>query len=1528
MHSQTAVPILELRRHSVSAAFIPDKKENVSDNLAFVYSLTAREKQSPQKTSSAKNADKSSLRSTTSEANVARSNNLSKYSSESSERTAVRLTAAQKLAVEIRKQDTQSTREPYKYPVPIDFRTSVLGSGKEMYLPQFQQLQQASYDAVAAAPPSPRFQTKRPQIDPHSSSAMSNVSLGTLDVRHKKLGDEYAYALVQEAVRVVGLGASSDDKSSIPSVPVDEKMKSMLAGVYSTSITSQAKNEDEEAYFDLSKPLALTCPVAHPLRTLCLRDNRLTDVGITRILQCLQGHTSFASTINANSASVGSATRAVRMDRERKCEIKAEVAMRTLTTLDLSENNMRRKGAYELSQLLRITPAMKRLQLSKMNIGDSALRCFFMADEALGESVSGTEQGPRVGSTLDEASLAIAPIGSIQLLPGDHLPLPGSLTLAIIDLSNNKIGDYGCSPLATLIKHTQALQELNLSWNEIKDKGAVLLAAAVGSNQTLQKLDISWNAIGTKSEVNRCVAKALSDMLAQNATLLHLDLSQNQLTTTDCAVISVGLAANHSIMGLHMTGNGGSLDAYGHLVPDAEPWPLESGHVATRIIGENFQTKDRQLRRLGGHDSPTTSPAKASKQSHARTSDETAGKWHLRNSCWVCGGFREHKFEYTLTQKSIRAILSATTPGSQSAPTTVIVPSRVSTTVADAQFTNGVENTSESNFCKEEVFLPMEIPASFPRTISVQLVTSFDKWVGEEMGRADHTSSVLQEKLKADVHYPVANLNLKGNQLSVDVDDHRACTRSASQFAFSEHKARKDSAESAVAAATNTTKTLKDAENMKTKGVKAVTVKTPKEQSTPRPPPGSPTKRTGRRTIKKRPTMRDPHVASITPEAFRAKIALLSQTQGGLAKNAMHNDEFGVSLRDAPSDISETHIDAALKQSCSHDAYDYGIDECDNLFAYNGGDTNPSNASEDDSDSLKVFGGHGTRKSTRVPQGNKRRPKYELHRMVPPGVHYYAICINGGELTFDPFKPHVRTARLVELGLYVPPAVHLPPFVNKISIEAPTEDEILQGVEALFTPVCKPRTKNLDAAVDMAPWTFKDSLFYHHAAKHEAPYIGRCFAKDWSYMRASKGKVQSDVDAVQSMLRKYYTLACAVFVHYAALYSTEVYFLGIGAFNEFIQRTKMIDGEQGGTRRTVLAASTNADETLGAGQGNTGVPGPVSTESSVYSGRASTLNGTCTRTEVELIFVSACITGPKHEVNTKRALKRFQFLDCLISIANVKYIKSGKCTSLAIALEQLMKDHVLAWAEREKPPLMRNVETQEDEDFNPLVAAGDDGSNALKGLIVGEPLAQAGASFRLRFLYTKECDQMLRRYLPQLQRIFSRFSGEENTPIEEKTMSFKEWTTFTDTARLLTEEFLTERMSKLVYVRSKILYEDCFDDSNSFKKVTFLEFLEIVVRAAYAMHLEKLQILRNKSLTEKGSGMGTRSNSTAGLVRNITFSTLSNNNAPDIQSGVLHMVSDAHDPKASVMDLPSEEDAVNGVQDFLYMIELISKKRV
>jgi hypothetical protein len=401
--------------------------------------------------------------------------------------------------------------------------------------------------------------------------------------------------------------------------------------------------------------------------------------------------------------------------------------------------------------------------------------------------------------------------------------------------------------------------------------------------------------------------------------------------------------------------------------------------------------------------------------------------------------------------------------------------------------------------------------------------------------------------------------------------------------------------------------------------------------------------------------------------------------------------------------------------------------------------------------------------------------------MVPPGVHFFAVSIDDGPITFDPFQPHVSTASLVAHGLKVPNNVILPAFVNTLGVGTNHKAEISRGMHNHSNLL--PRTKNMDSVAQKKKWTFADSLFYHKTSKHEDAYCGRSAGKDWAYSRTARGKNKADVDGVEEIMRKYFPIIRGVFTHYSCLYSSEIFMMSMGAYNEITTKCAIIDGEASGQGRK--------GSTAAASEG-----GSVKMSATAGEGGSNKMNGTCTRTECELIFVSACIYGPRHEYNTKRALCRFQFLDSLAAIANVKYIKSGQCERLPQAVEKLLVECI-----------------------GPLAERDDD---------------RYGNDFRDKFLYHESCDTVLRNNYERLEKMYNKFTGAENTPLEDKTMSFKEWISLTDALKLA-DIGLQERSMKLAYVRSKLCYDDIFDESNSFKQLSFLEFLEAIVRCCHAM---------------------------------------------------------------------------------------------
>lgn len=70
----------------------------------------------------------------------------------------------------------------------------------------------------------------------------------------------------------------------------------------------------------------------------------------------------------------------------------------------------------------------------------------------------------------------------------------------------------------------------------------------------------------------------------KNATMLHVDISHNNLSLTEIEVIHSGLINNHTILGLHMLGNEGETDTQGFVKASARGIQESNCHVFTRIL--------------------------------------------------------------------------------------------------------------------------------------------------------------------------------------------------------------------------------------------------------------------------------------------------------------------------------------------------------------------------------------------------------------------------------------------------------------------------------------------------------------------------------------------------------------------------------------------------------------------------------------------------------------------------------------------------------------------------------------------------------------------------------------------------------------------------------------------------------------------------------------------------------------------------------------------------------------------------------
>ena len=106
-------------------------------------------------------------------------------------------------------------------------------------------------------------------------------------------------------------------------------------------------------------------------------------------------------------------------------------------------------------------------------------------------------------------------------------------------------------------------------------------------------------------------------------SLVHLDISHNNINYEDCKLISEKSKLNHAILGMHVDGNAMEIDCLGFISPIQKELKQDNYFSESQIYyGIN---KEYELR---------------------RTAVDTVRKIRGKNNCWICEGFREIQFEF------------------------------------------------------------------------------------------------------------------------------------------------------------------------------------------------------------------------------------------------------------------------------------------------------------------------------------------------------------------------------------------------------------------------------------------------------------------------------------------------------------------------------------------------------------------------------------------------------------------------------------------------------------------------------------------------------------------------------------------------------------------------------------------------------------------------------------------------------------------------------------------------------------------
>lgn len=243
--------------------------------------------------------------------------------------------------------------------------------------------------------------------------------------------------------------------------------------------------------------------------------------------------------------------------------------------------------------------------------------------------------------------------------------------LKYINLGQNNLTDLCAFSLANFVEKCAFLKVLILYWNSIRNHGASLIVSKMKKHFELKFFDISWNLIGnslldsvpTKEELEKSnkesknyinadlneirstdfnpfakkklnplktavslFAKELGELFKEKSSeLIHLDISHNNIGQADFVHLSEEVKNNHVILGIHCDGNEAAIDELGFMKAVGKS-NFESSHYANSQIYYRISEEHPLI----------------------STNVINVRKIRAKNNCWICEGWRETKFVYSL----------------------------------------------------------------------------------------------------------------------------------------------------------------------------------------------------------------------------------------------------------------------------------------------------------------------------------------------------------------------------------------------------------------------------------------------------------------------------------------------------------------------------------------------------------------------------------------------------------------------------------------------------------------------------------------------------------------------------------------------------------------------------------------------------------------------------------------------------------------------------------------------------------------
>ena len=203
---------------------------------------------------------------------------------------------------------------------------------------------------------------------------------------------------------------------------------------------------------------------------------------------------------------------------------------KALVEINMSSNRISSEGATQIANALLVNHTVRILDISDNDIADEGAI-------AMGECIASN-------NALEEFNVARNNI-TAKGAKAISKALQINATLRRLIISNNNLSYDGAVAIGECLS---ALVELNISSCNTTCEGATIILKAMHANKTLRILNISNNRLS-----NPTVVFYIGDFLTVNTTLVHLDISANNITYEGTKVIAKGLMVNRTLKELNLS---------------------------------------------------------------------------------------------------------------------------------------------------------------------------------------------------------------------------------------------------------------------------------------------------------------------------------------------------------------------------------------------------------------------------------------------------------------------------------------------------------------------------------------------------------------------------------------------------------------------------------------------------------------------------------------------------------------------------------------------------------------------------------------------------------------------------------------------------------------------------------------------------------------------------------------------------------------------------------------------------------------